>query len=97
MMEFERFQPVLFEFLEQLADHNNGPVIAGWRTYARALAAAYAVALLQDGPVPPLEDTSYRYRPAARDAFRYAGRGEGRAAAHVRCLWHARRGHHRLR
>ena len=25
MMKFERFQPALFEFLEQLADHNNRP------------------------------------------------------------------------
>ncbi len=25
MMKFERFQPTLFEFLEQLADNNNRP------------------------------------------------------------------------
>ncbi len=45
--------------VSDLADANkNSPRIAGWREYACGLAAAYTIALLQDGPVPPLEGTS---------------------------------------
>jgi len=44
--------------VSDLADANkNSQAVVGWRTCAGNLAAAYTVALLQDGPVPLLEAT----------------------------------------
>ena len=54
---FQTPEPPGFFMVRAVSDFadadKNSPRVAGWRAYACELAAAYAIALLKDGPVPP--------------------------------------------